>query len=279
MDELLHALHVRMEVEYFSNSSVNCYLHAVKELCRFCNCLPDQIDEESLYNFLAYLKNTRNLKRETIRNYLQGIRYAFRKIYSRQDIIANVPYPKHTKTLPVILNSKELRLLFDSAQSLKHRMVLKIAYSGGLRRNEISQLKLVDIDTRTNLLRIENSKGGKDRYTILAKSLVPELREYYKQYRPKKYLFNGRTKGISYSEEGLCWAFRNALSASGIQKNVSLHSLRHAFASHLLAMGTDLFTIQKLMGHDDIRTTMVYLQVNHMETKRELESPLDKIQP
>lgn len=266
-------------MEFFSNSSVNCYLHAVKELCRFNKCLPDQMDENAVYNFLVYLKNTRHLKRETIRNYLQGIRYAFRKIYGRIDIIDDIPYPKQAKKLPIILNSKELCLLFNSAKSLKHRLVLKIAYSGGLRRNEISRLKLVDIDTRTNLIRIENSKGNKDRYTILAKSLVPELREYYKKYRPEKYLFNGRFKGFPYSEEGLCWTFKNALEASGIQKEVSLHSLRHSFASHLLAMGTDLFTIQKLLGHDDIRTTMIYLQVNHMDRKQELISPMDLLQP
>jgi site-specific recombinase XerD len=267
-----------MEVEHFSNSSINCYLHSIKELCRFTGCLPDCINEEAVYNFLAHLKNTRQLKRETIRNYLQGIRYVFRKIYNRIGTINDIPYPKQSKKLPVILNSKELRQLFRSAKSLKHRLVLKIAYSGGLRRNEICRLKLVDIDTRSMLIRIENSKGNKDRYTILAQSLVPELREYYKKYKPEKYLFNGRIKGFPFSEEGLRWAFRDALAASGIQKEVSLHSLRHAFASHLLAMGTDLFTIQKLMGHDDIRTTMVYLQLNHLDSKKNIVSPLDLLQ-
>lgn len=154
-------------------------------------------------------------------------------------------------------------------------MVLKIAYSGGLRRNEISRLKLVDIDSKNNLLRIENSKGNKDRYTLLAPSLIPGLRDYCKRYKPKKYLFNGRIKGFPYSEEGLRWTFSQALAKSGIQKDVSLHSLRHAFASHLLAMGVDLFSIQKLMGHDDIRTTMVYLQVNHHTLKKQVTSPLE----
>lgn len=266
-----------MEVEHFSNSSVNCYLHAIKELCNFCGKLPDQIVEEDLYSYLAHLKNVRHLSRETIRNHLQGIRFVFRKLYKRIDIIQDVPYPKQTKRLPVILNSNELKLLFNSAHSLKHCMVLKIAYSGGLRRNEISRLKLVDIDSKNHLIRIENSKGNKDRYTLLAKSLVPELREYYHRYKPQKYLFNGSIKGLPYSEEGLRWTFNQALLKSGIQKQVSLHSLRHSFASHLLAMGTDLFTIQKLMGHDDIRTTMVYLQVNHQLQQKKLTCPLDLI--
>lgn len=266
-----------MEVEHFSDSSISCYLHAVKHLCLFSGNLPDKLKEEDIFDYLAYLKSEKQLSRETIRNHLQGIRYVYRSIYKQTDIIRDVPYPKKTKKLPVILSSKELRLLFHSAKSLKHRMVLKIAYSGGLRRNEISRLKLVDIDTKNHLIRVENSKGNKDRYTLLAKSMVPELREYYKKYKPDKYLFNGRIKGFPYSEEGLRWTFDQALLKSGIQKDVSLHSLRHAFASHLLAMETDLFTIQKLMGHDDIRTTMVYLQVNHRINQKPLISPLDLI--
>jgi len=277
MDKLLYDVHVRMEVEHFSDSSVNCYLHAIKQLCLFTGKFPDQMDEEDIYTYLLHLKNDKHLSRESIRNHLQGIRFVFRKLYKRIDIIQDIPYPKHSKKLPVILSSKELKLLFSSAHSLKHRMVLKIAYSGGLRRNEISRLKLVDIDTKNHLIRVENSKGNKDRYTLLAKSLVPELGEYYRKYKPQKYLFNGRIKGFPYSEEGLRWTFCQALQKSGIQKQVSLHSLRHAFASHLLAMGTDLFTIQKLMGHDDIRTTMIYLQVNHQLRKAKLVSPLDLI--
>lgn len=233
--------------------------------------------ENDIYSYLAHLKNDKRLSRETIRNHLQGIRFVFRKLYKRIDIIQDIPYPKQTKRLPVILSSKELKLLFNSAHSLKHRMVLMVAYSGGLRRNEISRLKLVDIDSKNHLIRIENSKGNKDRYTLLAKSLVPELREYCYRYKPQKYLFNGKIKGFPYSEEGLRWTFNQALAKSGIQKKVSLHSLRHSFASHLLAMGTDLFAIQKLMGHDDIRTTMVYLQVNHQLQQKKLVSPLDLI--
>lgn len=267
-----------MEVEHFSNSSVNCYLHAIKQLCEYCGNLPNQLDEDDIYAYLLHLKNEKQLSRETIRNHLQGIRFVYRKIYKRIDIIQDIPYPKQTKRSPVILSSAELKLLFKSAKSLKHAMVLKVAYSGGLRRNEISRLKLVDIDTKGHLLRIENSKGNKDRYTLLAKSLVPELRKYCQKYKPEKYLFNGRIKGFPYSEEGLRWTFDQAASNAGIQKQVSLHSLRHSFASHLLAMGTDLFTIQKLMGHDDIRTTMIYLQVNHPGTQKPLISPLDLIQ-
>jgi len=264
-----------MEVEHFSNSSVNSYLHSAKQLCLFSGAMPEQLTETDIYNYLHHLKNEKRLSRETVRNHLQGIRFMYKRIYKRSDIIQDIPYPKHTKKLPVILSGSELKLLFASAQSLKHHVMLKIAYGGGLRRNEIGNLKLVHIDSKNNLLRIENSKGNKDRYTLLAPSLVPQLRGYCKRYRPEKYLFNGRIKGFPFSEEGMRWAFSHALKKSGIQKEVSLHSLRHSFASHLLAMGTSLFTIQKLMGHGDIRTTMVYLQVNQQERPRNAISPLE----
>jgi site-specific recombinase XerD len=264
-----------MEAEYFSDSSISCYLYSVKQLCLFKKTLPENLKESDIYDYLAYLKTDRKLSRETIRNHLQGIRFMYKSIYKRIDIIQDIPYPKPSKKLPIILNSKELKSLFNSTHSLKHQMILKVAYSGGLRRNEICRLKLVDIDSKNNLLRIENSKGNKDRYTLLAPSLIPELREYYKKYNPKKYLFNGRIKGFSYSEEGLRWTFTQALKKSGIQKKVSLHSLRHSFASHLLAMGVDLFTIQRLMGHDDIRTTMIYLQINHQLNPKKPISPLE----
>jgi site-specific recombinase XerD len=264
-----------MEVEHFSNSSINSYLHSVNQLCLFSGKMPESLIESDIYNYLHHLKNQKQLSRETIRNHLQGIRFMYKRIYKRLDIVQDIPYPKHTKKLPVILSGKELRVLFNSTHSYKHQIMLKIAYGGGLRRHEICNLKLVDIDSKNNLLRIENSKGNKDRYTLLAPSLVPKLREYCKRYKPEKYLFNGRVKGFPFSEGGIRWAFGHALEKSGIQKDVSLHSLRHSFASHLLAMGTSLFTIQKLMGHDDIRTTMVYLQINHQDKAQQTISPLE----
>jgi len=200
LDELLHTLHVRMEVEHFSNSSINCYLHSVKQLCLFTGSLPDQLTETDIYNYLLFIKSDKGLSRETIRNHLQGIRFMYKRIYKRFDIVQDIPYPKHTKKLPVILSSDELKLLFSATKCLKHQIMLKIAYGGGLRRNEICNLKLVDIDSKNNLLRIENSKGNKDRYTLLAPGFVPDLRNYCKGYQPKKYLFNGRIKGLPFSE-------------------------------------------------------------------------------
>ena len=264
-----------MEVEHFADSSIKNYLNSIKQFCLFTGKLPEKVNENEIYDFLSHLINNKGLSRETVRNYLQGLRFVYKSIYKQKDIIDDIPYPKKTKKLPEIFTSKELIKLFNAAKSLKHKMVLQIAYGGGLRKNEISRLKLTDIDSKNFLLRIENSKGNKDRYTLLSKNLLPVLRRYYLAEKPEKYLFNGRYKGYAYSEQGLQWTFQQALKKSGIQKKVSLNSLRHSFASHLLAMGTDLVTIQKLMGHEDIRTTMVYIQVNHQVSQKPIISPLD----
>ena len=271
-------MHVRMEVEHFANSSILCYLRSVKELCEFTGCLPDQLNEDQIYTFLHHLKQERQLSRETIRNYLQGMRFMYRSVYKRIDIIQDIPYPKQAKKLPTILSGRELLKLFEAAPSIKHRVMLKLTYGGGLRRSEVINLKICDVDFKNNLLRIESGKGGKDRYTLLPKSLVAELIEYQQAYQPQKYLFNGRLRGSQISEQTIRWAFTKAIEKADIHKKVCVHSLRHSFASHLLAMGTDLVTIQKLMGHSDIRTTMVYLQLTHKNNLNQVISPLDRLQ-
>lgn len=194
------------------------------------------------------------------------------------DIISDVPYPKATKYLPLIPTGRELLQLFSAAKSPKHRLILKVIYSAGLRRSELINLKIAHLDFKNHRIYIKDSKGNKDRYTVLAQSIVPEIQQYLQKHQPKEYLFNGRFKGKPYSEEAIKWGFEYALNKSGIEKHFTPHSLRHAFASHLLAIGVDIVTIQKMMGHDDIRTTMVYLHINNNLKSNPLVSPLDRLQ-
>lgn len=267
-----------MKVEHFSGSSIKSYLNSARQLCLFTCKLPHELQEQEILDFLSYLVSDRHCSRETVRNYLQGIRYMYRRVYRRADvveIVQDIPYPKKTRKLPLVLTGKELQKLFSSSVSLKAEMVLKIAYCGGLRRNEIANLKLTDIDPVNMLLRIENSKGARDRYTLFSQKLLEPLRAYYREYKPEYYLFNGRQKGTPYSEQGLRWCFTESLKRSGIQKAVSFHNLRHSFASHLLALGTNLVSIQKLMGHQDIRTTMNYIQKNDLVPHKEVVPPID----
>lgn len=274
----MHTLHVRMEVEHFSDSSIANYMRSTKLLCSFSGQLPDKLEEQDIYDFLLHLKIERELSRSTVRNYLQGLRFMYKSIYKRLDIISDIPYPKSTRYLPLIPTGSELLQLFNAAKSPKHRLLLKVLYSGGLRRSEIIKLKVEHLDFKNHRIYIKDSKGNKDRYTVLAQSIIPEIQQYLQQHQPKEYLFNGKYKGKPYSESAVKWGFEYALERSGIEKHFTPHSLRHAFASHSLAIGTDIITIQKMMGHDDIRTTMLYLHINNNLKSNPLVSPLDRLQ-
>lgn len=268
----------RMVINHFSERTIESYLRGARKLSGYYNIVPGEIDNEQILDFLVFLKEQKNHSRSSIRIYAAGIKYLYAHFYNRKDILEYIPYPKKARKLPVILSGKEVKKLFEVTTNIKHRVLLKLTYGSGLRRNEIRQLKVVDIDSKRMVLRIENSKGAKDRNSILPKSILPELRGYCRQHQPEKYLFYGRSKDKPISEEAIRWAFDNAVKKAGIRKNVFLHSLRHSFASHLLSTGHNLITIQQLLGHEDIRTTMVYLQVNYQKTMPPV-SPLDTIYP
>ena len=159
-----------------------------------------------------------------------------------EDLAAKIPYPREEQDLPVVLSREELAKLFNACNNIKHRMMLKLLYSSGLRRNELLNLKIDDIITNDGKfrIRINRSKGNKDRYTVLSESLLPELRQYFKAYRPKIYLFNGRRKSEPMSAGGIRHALKMAVKKSGIKKDINLHILRHCFASHCLEDGMNL---------------------------------------
>lgn len=267
-----------MVINHFSERTIESYLRGARKLSVYYNLVPGDINNEQILDFLVYLKEQKNHSRSSIRIYAAGIKYLYAHFYNRKDILEYIPYPKKARKLPVILSGKEVKKIFEVTTNIKHRVLLKLTYGSGLRRNEIRQLKVVDIDSKRMVLRIENSKGAKDRDTILPKSILPELRGYCRQHQPEQYLFFGRSKHKPISEEAIRWAFEKAIEKAGIKKKVSLHSLRHSFASHLLSTGHNLIIIQQLLGHEDIRTTMVYLQVNYQKTKPPV-SPLDTLYP
>lgn len=188
-----------------------------------------------------------------------------------------IPYPKEEQDLPVILSRQELVKLFNACDNTKHRMMLMLCYSSGLRRNELLNLKIDDIITNDGKfrIRINRSKGNKDRYTVLSERLLPELRQYFKVSRPRVYLFNGRKKGEPMSAGGIRHALKMAVKKSGIKKDMNLHILRHCFASHCLEDGMNIRTLQELLGHASILTTMIYLHVSDIPLLKAF-SPLDK---
>ncbi len=266
----------RMRVANRSQATINNYLRSIRELMKFHNEVPEDLEIDQVVDFLNYLKEELDRSWRTIKINVAGIRWYYQEIVQDQEMSSQIPYPKEKKSLPKILSRQELKLLFSGCKNNKHLVLFRLIYGSGLRRIELINLKPTDLETSDNKcrIRINNSKGGKDRYTVLAGKSVAELREYYKSVRPKEYLFNGRIKGNKMSPEGIRHALKAAAKRSGLKKEVNLHILRHCFASHALEDGMDIRTLQGLMGHASIQTTMIYLHVSEVPLYKAF-SPLD----
>ncbi len=180
--------------------------------------------------------------------------------------------PKKGERLPIVRNDKELSSLFSSIKNIKHRSLMLITYAAGLRRNETLELRVKDIDFERNEIRVNKGKGNKDRTTLLSESIKPTLLEYIKKDKPTDYLFEGALGG-KYSFTSFARVLKNALTKTNILKDVTPHTLRHSFATHLLENGYDIRTIQELLGHSSIKTTMIYTHIANVGAG--VKSPLD----
>lgn len=254
------------------------YRRAVRDLCIFTGFLPVGIEPDHILDYLNFLRDKKKLSWQKIKWDVAGIKHYYRYMEHDDDMAAQIPYPKEQKTLPKVLSREELKRLFACCLNNKHRVMFRLLYSAGLRRMELLNLKIEDIETKDGKyrIRINNGKGGKDRYTVLSKKVHKELQDYYRQCYPKVYLFNGRQKGQPMSPEGLRHALNATIKRSGIIKEVNLHILRHCFASHALEDGMSIKTLQHLMGHSSINTTLIYLHVSDIPLRGAF-SPLDNI--
>jgi site-specific recombinase XerD len=189
--------------------------------------------------------------------------------------VALIERPRKEKRLPIILSTQEVKKLIDCTTNLKHKALLSLIYSAGLRISEAINMKPSDIDSSRMLIHVKNAKGKKDRYTLLSDKILQLLREYYKVYAPKEYLFEGQFHN-QYSDRSAQMALKNAALRAGIQKPITLHSLRHSFATHLLENGTDIRYIQNLLGHSSPKTTMIYTHVSERAIQN-IKNPFDYI--
>lgn len=187
-----------------------------------------------------------------------------------------MPMIKKNKTLPEVLSQKECKKLFIAPRLLKHRFLLAFAYSAGLRMNELRHIKITDLDIDRKLVRVQLGKGKKDRYVILSAYIIKKLPHYLKEVKPEVYLFEGQTPGYVMGERSIQYVIKEALQKTDIKKRVSMHTLRHSFATHLLEDGVDIYTIQHLLGHAQLRTTIIYLHVARVIPKL-AHSPLDTL--
>lgn len=268
-----------MVVNNFSPSTINGYTAAILRLYNHYKILPEKITEDQLVAFVCYLKEDLQRSASTMRIAVSAIKYFYKNILKKHALVDKIPYPKKEKYIRTILTGKQIKALFDNTENIKHRLMLKLAYSAGLRRSELIRVTQDDFDWKNNRLIIRQGKGKKDRYSILAKSLKPDFDRYIKTHCPKGALFYGRNKTKPISENSTRWIVDQAVARISFSKpGVCLHSLRHSFATHLLALNVDIVTIQQLMGHDDIRTTMEYFHLWNRPNSAP-QSPLDTIYP
>ncbi len=263
-----------MQLRRLCDDTQRVYTHAVYKLAKHYMKAPDQITDEQIQSYILYLLNERKLAWSTCDANAAGLNFFYGITLGRSSTRLALPPHKSEQRLPEILSAEEIVRLFAAVNNIKHRVLLQIAYSAGLRVGELVHLKITDIDSNRMMIRVVQGKGNKDRYTILSPHVLQQLRDYWRKEHPSSWLFPGRNPERPLTRETVMLVFKAAKKKAGIQKVGGIHSLRHAFATHLLEAKVDLRLIQVLMGHRSIATTARYLQV----TRKMLgttASPLD----
>lgn len=263
-----------LELARKSPRTIEAYVSAVAQLAAHFGRSPDQISVEEIRDFVHYLVTARKCAYSTVNQKLAGLKFFYRHVLGREEFDLRVP-AKRSRRLPEPLSREEVARLLQAAEyNPKHRMLLVTAYAAGLRASELVHLQLADIHSERMLIRVNQGKGLKDRYTLLSPKLLSELREYWKLYRPAKWLFPGRLPTEPLTSGSAQEVFYKAKRLAGLKRGRGIHTLRHCFASHLLESGMDLPTLQRLLGHTSLVTTAIYLHVTE-ERLAEVESPLD----
>jgi len=250
------------------------YHNAARALENHFRKPPDQLNEDDVKSFLVSIVRDRKLSQSSLKISYSALRFLYETTLGKGWVIDKIPYPKTTKTIPHVLSKDEVRRLLEATVTLKQKAALMVTYSAGLRISETARLRITDIDSSRMLIRVDQGKGKKDRHTLLSQVALETLREYWKESRPKVWLFPGDNPEHYVSVSYIHVGFKRAKAKAGIAKPATCHTLRHSFATHLLEAGVDLHTIQLLLGHSSIRTTTVYLHVSKRGLAR-IVSPLD----
>jgi site-specific recombinase XerD len=265
-----------LKLKGYSISTIKTYQNEFAQfLIALKNHPVDKCDAQKLRSYMLYCYEHRKLSENTLHSRLNALKFYFEQVLHREKFFVEIPRPKKHSILPKTIHPNDIKKIFAVTNNLKHNTMLKLCYGMGLRVSEIINLKITNIDSQSMQVFIEKSKGKKDRYVNLPQSVLEQLRAYFKAYRPKKFLFEGQNGG-QYSVRSLQNVFKTALHKAGINKEVGIHSLRHSYATHLLEQGTDIRFIQELLGHNNIKTTLIYTDVTN-KSIRNIKSPLDNL--
>ncbi len=250
-----------LRLRNYSERTVETYVMRVAEFTRHFGQSPHLLGPEEIRRYQLHLVKTRKASWAVFNQSVCALRFFYGVCLGKDWSLQHIPFPRQQRKLPVVLSQGEVARLLGGVENLKHRTLLMTLYGAGLRLSEALHLRVEDIDSQRMALRVRRGKGGKDRYAPLSATGVEQLREYWRQYRPAVWLFPGRDAGLPLTQGSAQRLCKQAALKAGLRKRVSPHTLRHCFATHLLEAGTDLKTIQVLLGHRSLSTTSVYLHV------------------
>lgn len=273
---VIYRMQEHLQLKAYSNSTIRTYLGEMRHLLGMLKDIPaDDLLTDHIKRYLVYCHEKLGLSENTLHSRINALKFYYEQVLGREKFFWEIPRPKKAVKLPKVISEEKIIDGLMAVENMKHRALLLLAYSAGLRVSEVISLQVTDINSDRMQILINRAKGKKDRVVNLSKALLPILRDYYKQYRPKFWLFEGQDSMEHYSSRSAQLIFKQAYKNLGLPPQCSFHSLRHSFATHLLEGGTDITYIQKLLGHNDIKTTLRYAQVSKKDTGK-IESPLDR---
>lgn len=263
-----------LQLRNYSTSTVEAYVRHVAEFAKHFGKSPDRLGPEQVHQYQLYLIRQKQVSWSYFNQAVCALRFFYQTTLKQRWMIEHLPYAKAEKKLPPVLSQTEVTAVLSAKTNLKHRAILSTIYAAGLRVSEVAHLRVADIDSKREVIRVQQGKGRKDRLVMLSPTLLNLLREYWTAYRPSSWLFPGDDLQLPITRLTIYRICQAAGKAAGITKPVTPHVLRHSFATHLLEAGTDLRTIQLLMGHCNLKTTALYLHVSTLAL-RSTASPLD----
>jgi site-specific recombinase XerD len=274
---VLPAMEEMLKLKAFSPSTIRTYINEMVQLLQAIKNIPaDELKPEHLKRYLLYCYEKLGLKENTLHSRINAMKFYYEQVLKREKFFWEIPRPKKPYQLPKLISTNKILRGIMTIENLKHKTLLLMAYNAGLRVSEVVHIKITDIDKDRMQLRVEKSKGKKDRVVPLAKAMMLVLAEYMGKYKPGYWLFEGQAKGEAYSKRSAQIVFKEAYKDMGLPADISFHSLRHSYATHLLDNGTDIRFIQELLGHNDIKTTLRYTHVSTRELGK-IENPLDTL--
>ena len=260
----------------YSESTIKTYSAYFKDFMHYFSERDlDTIQKEEINNYILSLIQLLFISGSEQNQRINAIKFYYEKVLGRDRELIRIERPRKERILPDTLSKTDIKAILGNTSNIKHRCILELVYSSGLRRNELLNLKLSDIDSKRMMIKIRGGKGKKDRYSLLSNSVLIHLREYFIAYKPKDWLFEGR-HGEKYSSSSITRVLKKSAQKAGIKRRVHLHMLRHSFATHLLEQGTNLRVIQNLLGHENIQTTEIYTHVSNLEIQK-VVNPIDEI--